>query len=291
MADTKSQGKEVAPVHHRVVEGITNLPYSTLFALWIVLAAGFAALYALLAAIAPEQAPQKLLNLPFLDLLGNSLYYSIISATSTGYGDIVPQGFSKVLASIQSISALFIFAVFVTKLVSQRQEIAVKEVHKLTYEDVFHNTREGLYVIRKDFDRIIEKLERAETPTPEDWKDLATAFKQGQSLLLEIPEFYGTDDDHLYTIDERREQLLKEAVHRTLQRINHLMDECSIAGVAWTSHQESAKELKGFLAIVDTIIPLWRVRSPYPRHESFESILRLKERVQHRLAKPANENQ
>ncbi|MDD4628247.1 MAG: potassium channel family protein [Candidatus Peribacteraceae bacterium] len=277
------KGNNHTAPHHRVIAGITRLPYSTLFSLWVLLAALFAVAYALLATFSPANAPPQLLGLSPLTRLGDSIYFSVITATSTGYGDIFPMGFSKALASIQSISALFIFATFVTKLVSQQQEIAVKQMHRLTYEDVFHNTREGLYIIRKDFDRIIDKLERKEHLISEDWEDLAAAYKQGQSLLLEIPDFYSSEDAALYTIDERREQLLMEAVHRTLHRINHLIDACSLAEVDWTAHPESAKELKELLKVVDVVTPLWRESSPYQKHESFETVLRLKERAWNRV--------
>jgi hypothetical protein len=272
-----------APLHTRLVEKITGMPYATLFTLWFTLVGLFAVAYALLATFAPEQAPRELLNLPPLLRLGNSLYYSIITATTTGYGDIAPMGFSKVLASVQAIVGFLVLAVLVTKLVSQQQELAVRQMHKLTYEDVFHNTREGLFVIRKDFDCIIDKIERREPLTAEDWADLATAFKQGQSLLLEIPDFYSAEEGRLYTIDERREQLLQEAVRRTLHRINHLIDGLSLAGIDWSRQQESIGELKELLAVVSRIAPLWRERSPYAKRESFEEILRLRQRAANRL--------
>jgi len=269
--------------HQRLAEKIVTLPYTALFTLWFVLAALFAAAYALLAIFAPAHAPQGLLNLETLRLIGNSLYYSIITSTTTGYGDIVPMGLSKILASIQSIVGFFLLAVFVTKLVSQQQELAVRQMHKLTYEDVFHNTREGLFIVRKDFDRLIAKVEQREPLSVEDWEDLATAFKQGQSLLLEIPEFYSPEEVGLYTIDERREQLLQEAVHRTLHRLNQFIDECSLAGIDWMAHKEMMKELTVLLQVVSKVTALWRERSPYARHESFEEILRLRERAANRM--------
>ncbi|ALM11224.1 MAG: Ion transport 2 domain protein [Candidatus Peribacter riflensis] len=270
-------------LHQRLAEKIITLPYTALFSLWFVLAALFAAAYALLAVFAPEHAPQALLDQGPLRLIGNSLYYSVITSTTTGYGDIVPMGFSKFLSCIQSVVGFFLLAVFVTKLVSQQQELAVRQMHKLTYEDVFHNTREGLFVIRNDFDRLIQKVEQREPLTLEDWDDLAIAFKQGQSLLLEIPEFYSPEEVGLYTIDERREQLLQEAVHRTLHRINQLIDGFGLAGIDWTAHQKSAQELKEFLSVVGRVAPLWHARSPYAKNESFEMILRLKERAMNRM--------
>jgi len=259
------------------------MSYTTLFTLWIFLAVGFAVAYALLATFSPENAPQQLLGLSALDRLGNSIYYSIITATSTGYGDIVPFGLSKTFASIQTITGLFIFAILVGKLVSQRQDLAVRQMHKLTYEDVFHNTREGLYIIRKDFDRIIDKIECKVPLSLMDWEDLATAYKQGQSLILEIPEFYSPEETPLYTIDARREQLLMEAVHRTLHRINHLIDTFSMAGIDWNAQMESAKELMELLKVIAIVTPLWKSCSSHQREESFETILRLKERAWNRV--------
>ena len=276
-------GRNHTPLHHRVIGRVTGMSYTTLFTLWIFLAVGFAVAYALLATFSPENAPQQLLGLSALDRLGNSIYYSIITATSTGYGDIVPFGLSKTFASIQTITGLFIFAILVGKLVSQRQDLAVRQMHKLTYEDVFHNTREGLYIIRKDFDRIIDKIECKVPLSLMDWEDLATAYKQGQSLILEIPEFYSPEETPLYTIDARREQLLMEAVHRTLHRINHLIDTFSMAGIDWNAQMESAKELMELLKVIAIVTPLWKSCSSHQREESFETILRLKERAWNRV--------
>ncbi|MFH1444799.1 MAG: ion channel [Candidatus Peregrinibacteria bacterium] len=269
-------------LHTRMMEKVTSLPYATLFLVWFTLAGLFGMAYAILATYLPAHAPQQLLGLPTFTRIGDSLYYSIITATSTGYGDIVPMGFSKVLASTQAMSSLFIFAVLVTKLMSKQQELAVRQMHRLTYEDVFHNTREGLFIIRKDFDRLITKVEQRDMPTSEDWEDMATAFKQGQSLLLEIPDFYDTENQ-LYMIDERREQLLQEAVHRTLHRVNQLIDECALAGLDWMAQRDVAQELTELLHVVEKVTALWRERSPYAKHESFETILRLKERAGNRM--------
>jgi hypothetical protein len=156
-------------------------------------------------------------------------------------------------------------------------------MNKLTYEDVFHNTREGLFVVRKDFDRLIAKVEQRETLTEEDWKDLATAFRQAQSLLLEIPEFYSPEEVGLFTLDERREQLLQEAVHRTLHRLNQFIDELSLAGIDWMNKKESTKELSALLHVVEKVMALWRERSPHAKKESFEMILRLRERAANRM--------
>ncbi|MBU2213924.1 potassium channel family protein [Patescibacteria group bacterium] len=254
---------------------ITKLSYKSLFLLWAGLAVFFACAYFLMETYFPAHAPTQLSNLPAIYRFLNALYYSIITATSTGYGDITPMGFSKALASTQSISALFVFAVFVTKLVSQRQDLALQEVHKLTYEDIFHNTRSDLFVVRKDLDAIMQEAKAHNKLSEESWENLMIAYQQTQSLVAEIPEFYD-GGNAFYTIDSKREQLLLEAVHRTLHRINMTLDVLSASGVNWSKHAPSMKELVELMNVIDRTTPLWQERSPYQKHEAFEDIMRLK---------------
>lgn len=270
-----------------IIEMLTNLSYTTLFTIWSAMAVFFAAAYFGLSYMETgvEHAPTDLANItdPFIRF-ANALYYSIITATSTGYGDITPVGFSKVLASMQSISALLVFAVFVTKLVSHQQELTLTEVHRLTFEDVFHNTREGMYIARKDFDHIIREAEEKGELDGEHWENMIIAFQQLQTLFEEIPDFYENEVHH-YTIDEKREQLLLEAVHRTLHRINQTFDALSSKDIDWVSQSDVMKEIEELVHIVNEVTPLWKERSPYEAFEAFEDILQMKERMHLKIMK------
>ena len=269
--------KSNGSVFLHIVE-ITHLSYAKLFVLWIALVILFAFAYCVLSIIAPAHGPSQIEGMNFLEKLLNSLYYSIITATSTGYGDITPHGFSKALASIQSISALFIFAVFVTKLVSQRQEIALQEVHRLSFEDIFHNTRGDLYIIRSDLDKIMDEAIQRGSLKDDSWDTLKIAFQQAQSIIQEIPDFYDGGNTY-YTIDPRREQLLLEGVHRTLHRINQTLDTLSRANIEWTDHTDCMEELSELVKIIESSTPLWKDRSPLEKKEAFEDIIVLKEKT------------
>jgi hypothetical protein len=258
--------------HSIIIDKILQLPYPTLGMLWGGLVLFFATMYFSLGQWLPAHAPAPLGTETLLQRLGDSIYFSVITSTTVGYGDIVPQGFSKALAGLQSVIAFFVFGLCISKLVSNKQEIAIRQVHKLTFEDVFRNTREGLYIIRKDFDHIMLQAETLKRIDADYWENLAIAYKQAQSLIAEIPDFYRSDGN-LYTIDERREQLLQEAVHRTLHRINQLLDAFAKSGIDWMADAASAKELQSLLALVATITTDWKSNSPYAQHEAFEDIL------------------
>ena len=57
------------------------------------------------------------------------LYFSVVTFTSLGYGDMSPIGFSRVLACFEVISGLFLIAVLVGKIASERQTAWVQLIY------------------------------------------------------------------------------------------------------------------------------------------------------------------
>ncbi|MFH0770955.1 MAG: potassium channel family protein [Candidatus Peregrinibacteria bacterium] len=266
------------------LDALAGMTYTRLLLLWCALTVIFTAIYFVLSRFVPAHAPQALVPLDALHALTDSLYFSIITATSTGYGDIVPMGFSKVLVCIQITSSLGIFAVFVTKLVSRNQEATLREVHRLTYEDIFHNSREDLFLIRHDLDLIIEEAHALGKVREESWGNLTAALRQAQSIIQEIPDFYDTEEK-LYTIDPRREEILLEAVHRTLHRIDKMLEIFSLSAIEWTGHEESLRELVALLHLVEETAFLWQERSPYQNMEAFADIIAVRQKMHGRIEK------
>lgn len=266
-----------------VLEKLTQASYTQLFLTWLSVNISFAAVYLLLSTFAPAHGPTLLAAMDVPERIFNSIYFSIITGTSTGYGDIVPLGFSKLLSMLQTVLALLIFATFVTKLVSRRQDAALKEVHRMTYESIFYSIRQGLFIIRKDCDAFIRIVGRQKSLNEREWETLSTTFLQAQSLIEEIPNLYEGKAHDLYTIDPKRERLLFEAIQRTLQRVDALICALQHNKIDWLSHQECTRELHALMQIIDNIMPLWRERSPYHRVEEFEDIFSLGETLHGRI--------
>jgi hypothetical protein len=239
----------------------------------------FATTYFALSITHPEHAPTFASNLTNSERLFDSFYFSIVTATSTGYGDILPQGISKILAMTQCISALLVFAVLVGKLVSQRQDLALHEVHRMTFEGIFYQIRGGLFTVRKDFDLLIEK---ADTKTPfdhNDWHRLSSAYLHAQNIIEQIPDLYTGLGSSLHSIDLKRERLLFEGIHRTLARLNILLEHFDSANIDWVKHSESSRELQALIESIDIIMPIWKSRSPFHEVKEFEEIRSLTEVV------------
>lgn len=125
---------------HLLIERVNALSYETLALLWIGVITGSTGLYFILSS-SPVHGLTTIAALPPHEQFWNSFYFSIITATTVGYGDITPLGFSRIVAALESLTAFTLFALLVAKLVSHRQEERMERIEQL----MLRNTTEGRF--------------------------------------------------------------------------------------------------------------------------------------------------
>ena len=69
-----------------------------------------------------------------------------LSATSIGFGDVVPVGPARVIAVAEALAGLLIFGAIVSKLVSRRQEQLIEEIHRVSFENRLGRLRTNLHL-------------------------------------------------------------------------------------------------------------------------------------------------
>jgi len=89
----------------------------------------------------------------------SDVYFSAVTATSVGYGDIVPTGAARVLAIAESIAGLILFGCVVSKFVSRRQEELIAEIHHIAFEDRLGRVRSNLHMVRSEVQTITRMCE------------------------------------------------------------------------------------------------------------------------------------
>jgi succinate dehydrogenase flavin-adding protein (antitoxin of CptAB toxin-antitoxin module) len=211
------------------------------------------------------------------------IYYSIITATNTGYGDIAPHGFSRVFAAAEAVLSLLIFAVFIGKLVSRKQNIAIRHMHRTSFEGSFHDVREDLHIVRKDFNRVMEMVRDDQEITPRKWQSLRVAFLQVGGILREVPTFYDAEN-HMYRIDVRRERLLIEAFHRTLEKLDAMFAVFDEHNVSLVAQEKAVAELRELLNAFDDGLTRWKQEALRNPGNLFEELLSIVDRIRARLA-------
>jgi potassium channel LctB len=80
----------------------------------------------------------------------SAVYFSAVTATSVGYGDIVPSGLARILAILESIAGLILFGSVVSKFVSRRQDAVIAEIHYIAFEERLGRVRTNLLLVRAE---------------------------------------------------------------------------------------------------------------------------------------------
>jgi len=65
----------------------------------------------------------------------DAIYFSFVTATTTGFGDIIPVGYFKTVAVIEVIFGLLLLAVVTSKLISIKQDAILSELYEFSLND------------------------------------------------------------------------------------------------------------------------------------------------------------
>ncbi len=147
-----AQRFSAASLSSRFVDALAERSVGALFRLWIAIVLGCGVVYWLLAWISPRFALMSNGG-PVARGLGGllpAIYFSAVTATSVGYGDIVPTGVSRLLAVLEGVAGLILFGCVVSKFVSRRQDQLIGEIHRIAFEDRLGRVRTNLMLVRTE---------------------------------------------------------------------------------------------------------------------------------------------
>lgn len=128
--------------------------------------------------------------------LMDSLYFSLVTSTTLGYGDIVPMGVLRLVAALQSAIGLLILTFIISRLVSKKQEIMIRQIHSTSIDHESRTLRSGMYVFREKMEHLIQEIRKNTLKQ----KDIA------EDLNLRLISFY-THISEILSNQQKREHL------------------------------------------------------------------------------------
>lgn len=96
--------------------------------------------------------------------LARAIYFSFVTATSVGYGDVLPVGPARALAVAEAAAGLLIFGAVVAKFVSRRQEGLVREIHRVSFEERLDRVQINLHVVLSELHAVAALWEGGAAP-------------------------------------------------------------------------------------------------------------------------------
>ncbi|MBI4152913.1 two pore domain potassium channel family protein [Candidatus Woesearchaeota archaeon] len=168
--------------------------------------------------------------LTFLD----SVYFSFITATSTGYGDIIPLGIARILALVEVTMSLLLFGVLVSKIVSVKQEVLLQEIYDISFEEKISRIRSALYLFRSDVSKLIEKID-SNSISQRRISDLWITFTTLENSMYEIIKIIRTQKHQNYVrqVSDLDIELILGSISLSLKKARDLFVILEEKNVQW----------------------------------------------------------
>jgi rhodanese-related sulfurtransferase len=143
---------------------------------------------------------------------GSALYFSLITATSIGFGDVVPVGIARLVAVFESAAALLILGCLVSKLASRHQEELSDETHRLAFDTQLGRVRTNLHLVLSELQSIESSLgDRNQTLGLHD-PALAHTLTRLESATMVFSSELRTVYDLLYRSPQQPESTVVEGL-------------------------------------------------------------------------------
>lgn len=165
VAPVRSPGRR-RPRVGGLLDALGKRSVGELAAIWVTMVIGFGMLYWLAGIWQGHGLARNGVPIHFnREGLLTALYFSAVTATSVGYGDVTPLGSVRLLAVFEAVAELLIFGGLVSKFVSRRQEELIEEIHHTSFEDRLGRVRTNLHLILAELQKMADLCAgQAETP-------------------------------------------------------------------------------------------------------------------------------
>ncbi|MFH1642587.1 MAG: potassium channel family protein [Nanoarchaeota archaeon] len=166
--------------------------------------------------------------------LMDSIYFSFITATSTGFGDIIPGGSFKLVSIFEVVFGLLLLAFVTSKLVSIKQNVILGEIYEISFTERLSRLRSSLLLFRQNIDRILDKLENKNVRKREI-TGLYILLSQLEGNLNEVYSFFGKKrkEGFVKAIDNVNSMLIFNSTLKSLEKLSELLRALNESNMEW----------------------------------------------------------
>ncbi|MCX6551449.1 MAG: potassium channel family protein [Acidobacteria bacterium] len=175
-----------------------------------------------------------------------AMYFSFVTATSVGFGDVLPVGPARALAIAEAVAGLLIFGAVIAKFVSRRQERLVEETHRLAFEDRLDRVQTNLHLVLSDLQAIAGLCDESRVPP-------ARIRARLESAVLVFSGELRTIHDLLYRPQQTPEEPVLEGILATLAAALQELGDVLACGAPANRSAMLTSQLQGMTRLADGI--------------------------------------
>lgn len=215
-----------------------------------------------------------------VDNIFDSIYFSFISATTTGFGDIVPIGYFKLVATLEVIFGLLLLALVTSKLVSIKQDVILDEIYELSLNEKINRIRSSLLLFRQNLSRVRSKIDDGSIRKREI-NDLYIHITSFEDILYELIQFLSRQKgkDFMKTLSSVNLELIINSVNSSLSKLDNLFNDLKSHKLNW-KNEITIKHITRSLRLSSDLFDIIKTHGSIPLDDITEIEIEINELIE-----------
>jgi len=201
---------------------IDRISFRQLLLIWIGIIAIFGILYYFLSGT--NATLYSTLSKSPVSHIFEAIYFSFITATSTGYGDIIPKGGFQIIVIFEVIAGLLLLALVTSKLVSLKQNLILNEIYEISLNEKINRIRSSLLLYRQQISRIARHLGNKRSYKVY-FDDVNISVHNLENVLQEILVMVRKKNLYVKNLDSVGAGLIMNSVVQSFKRTHRLISD------------------------------------------------------------------
>ena len=216
---------------NRFTTWVDKVTFMHIFVVWVVVISSFGVFY-FLVSTETMYLLDTLSHAPVQGILDH-IYFSFVTATTTGFGDIIPVGYFKIVAIAEVTFGFMLLAFVTSKLVSLKQNVLLDEMYDISFQERINSVRSSFLLFRQHMMKLIEKVE-AKMFSVTDISDLYNNLSSLEDTLLRAKALL-KNDNNSFTKDISLQQveLIFNSMVQSFEKLKELLILLGFGGHKW----------------------------------------------------------